>query len=104
MLSGARILGPPTRAHVICKVRIENLVVGYRRQWRFGTSRLSRGHRRIIVVCTEGYSSSLAAATLRQFGLERANDLEAAFRPRSSFTRRRNSPHTGIGVRHAHCS
>jgi len=30
---------------------------------------------RIIVVCNEGYSSSLAAATLRELGLARATDL-----------------------------
>ncbi|WP_412542975.1 rhodanese-like domain-containing protein [Longispora sp. K20-0274] len=31
--------------------------------------------RRIIVVCNEGYGSSLAAATLQQLGLHRATDL-----------------------------
>ena len=31
--------------------------------------------RRIVVVCDEGYSSSLVAATLRQLGLRRATDL-----------------------------
>jgi rhodanese-related sulfurtransferase len=35
--------------------------------------------RRIILVCNEGYSSSLAAATLRQLGLERACDLIGGF-------------------------
>ena len=35
--------------------------------------------RRIIIVCNEGYSSSLAAATLRQLGLERATDLVGGF-------------------------
>ena len=30
---------------------------------------------RIVIVCNEGYSSSLAAATLRQLGLRRATDL-----------------------------
>ena len=35
--------------------------------------------RRIIIVCDEGYSSSLAAATLRQLGLERASDLVGGF-------------------------
>lgn len=34
---------------------------------------------RIIVVCNEGYSSSLAAATLRQLGLGRATDLVGGF-------------------------
>jgi rhodanese-related sulfurtransferase len=35
--------------------------------------------RRIIVVCDQGYSSSLAAATLRQLGLQRACDLVGGF-------------------------
>ena len=34
---------------------------------------------RIIVVCNEGYSSSLAAATLRHLGLHRATDLAGGF-------------------------
>jgi rhodanese-related sulfurtransferase len=36
-------------------------------------------HRRIIVVCNEGYSSSLAAATLRDLGLHRATDLVGGY-------------------------
>jgi len=32
--------------------------------------------RRVVVVCNEGYSSSLAAHTLRQLGLADATDLE----------------------------
>ena len=35
--------------------------------------------RRVIVVCNEGYSSSLAAATLRQLGLTRATDLDGGY-------------------------
>jgi rhodanese-related sulfurtransferase len=35
--------------------------------------------RRVIVVCNEGYSSSLAAATLQQLGLERATDLVGGY-------------------------
>ena len=35
--------------------------------------------RRVIVVCNEGYSSSLAAATLQQLGLRRATDLVGGF-------------------------
>jgi rhodanese-related sulfurtransferase len=35
--------------------------------------------RRVIVVCNEGYSSSLAAHTLRLLGLRRATDLEGGF-------------------------
>jgi rhodanese-related sulfurtransferase len=35
--------------------------------------------RRVIVVCNEGYSSSLAAATLQQLGLQRATDLVGGY-------------------------
>jgi rhodanese-related sulfurtransferase len=35
--------------------------------------------RQIIVVCNEGYSSSLAAATLRGLGLARATDVVGGF-------------------------
>jgi rhodanese-related sulfurtransferase len=34
---------------------------------------------RIVIVCNEGYSSSLAAATLRQLGLKHATDLVGGF-------------------------
>jgi len=40
----------------------------------------TRNDRRIIVVCDEGYASSLAAATLRDLGLRRAADLVGGFR------------------------
>ena len=35
--------------------------------------------RRIVVVCNEGYGSSLAAATLQDLGLHRATDLDGGF-------------------------
>ena len=35
--------------------------------------------RRLIVMCDAGYQSSLAAATLRQLGLEQATDLVGGF-------------------------
>lgn len=35
---------------------------------------------RVIVVCTEGYASSLAAASLADLGLERVADLAGGFR------------------------
>ncbi len=35
--------------------------------------------RRVVVVCDEGYSSSLAARTLRSLGLRRATDLDGGF-------------------------
>jgi rhodanese-related sulfurtransferase len=36
-------------------------------------------NRQIVVVCNEGYQSSLAAATLQQLGLRRATDLDGGF-------------------------
>lgn len=36
-------------------------------------------HRRIVLVCNEGYSSSLAAHTLQQLGLRGATDLAGGF-------------------------
>jgi len=34
---------------------------------------------RVIIVCNEGYQSSLAAATLQDLGLHRATDLEGGY-------------------------
>lgn len=44
--------------------------------WRIGGIHPDR---RVIVVCSQGYSSSLAAATLRSLGLRLATDLEGGF-------------------------
>ena len=33
----------------------------------------------IVLVCDEGYASSLAAATLRELGLQRATDLDGGY-------------------------
>ena len=35
--------------------------------------------REIVIVCNEGYSSALAAQTLRRLGLHRATDLDGGF-------------------------
>jgi rhodanese-related sulfurtransferase len=48
---------------------------------------ITSADQRIIIVCNEGYSSSLAAATLRLLGLHRATDLEGGFQ--ALLTRRR---------------
>jgi rhodanese-related sulfurtransferase len=40
---------------------------------------LARYERRVIVMCSEGYASSLAAASLRQLGLSLATDLDGGF-------------------------
>jgi rhodanese-related sulfurtransferase len=36
--------------------------------------------RQVIIVCNEGFASSLAANTLRELGLTRASDLEGGYR------------------------
>ena len=43
---------------------------------------------RIVIVCNEGYSSSLAAALLRELGLHRATDLVGGFQAWLTLTRR----------------
>ena len=37
-------------------------------------------NRAVVVVCNEGYASSLAAVTLRELGLRAATDLDGGFR------------------------
>jgi rhodanese-related sulfurtransferase len=44
--------------------------------------------RRVILVCNEGYASSLAAATLRQLGVARATDLVGGYRAWRATTER----------------
>ncbi|MBT8161941.1 MULTISPECIES: rhodanese-like domain-containing protein [Arthrobacter] len=46
--------------------------------------------RRIVIVCNEGYSSSLAAHTLQRLGLTRATDLIGGFQAWAAL---RNQPH-----------
>ncbi len=42
-------------------------------------SEIVSSDQRVIIVCNEGYSSSLAADTLRRLGLARATDLVGGF-------------------------
>jgi rhodanese-related sulfurtransferase len=54
-------------------------------EWRLDPTSPDRipevdGHdRQIVVMCSEGYTSSLAAAALQDLGLHRATDLEGGF-------------------------
>lgn len=48
--------------------------------------------RQVIVVCNEGYASSLAAATLRALGVARATDLVGGFRAWKTATSLQVSP------------
>ena len=54
-------------------------------EWRFDpacTARLPEASYdlRVIVVCQEGYTSSLAAAALQDLGISQATDMEGGFR------------------------
>ncbi|MFE9424951.1 rhodanese-like domain-containing protein [Kitasatospora sp. NPDC006697] len=55
-------------------------------EWRLdpaGSHRIpeATGHDvEVVLVCSEGYASSLAAASLRELGLHRATDLDGGFR------------------------
>jgi rhodanese-related sulfurtransferase len=59
-------------------------------EWRldptspFHLPEVTSADQRIVIVCNEGYSSSLAAATLRQLGLGRATDLIGGYQALSS--------------------
>jgi len=46
-------------------------------QWRHPD--VTRHDQRIIIVCDEGYQSSLAAANLQQMGLTEATDMDGGF-------------------------
>lgn len=62
-------------------------------EWRLDPSSshrlpLATGHDvRVVVVCNEGFSSSLAAKTLQDLGLERATDLVGGFQAWRTMTR-----------------
>lgn len=46
---------------------------------------------RVVVLCNEGYSSSLAAHTLRRLGLHRATDLAGGFQAWRRWTERQSA-------------
>ena len=70
-------------------------------EWRLDPSSPHRipevdsADRRIVLVCDQGYSSSLAAATLRRLGLHRATDLVGGYQA----LLRAGSPLTAGGAR-----
>lgn len=45
-----------------------------------GYPELARYDARIVIMCSEGYASSLAATDLRRLGPHRASDLAGGFR------------------------
>jgi rhodanese-related sulfurtransferase len=67
-------------------------------EWRLdptGPDRLpeaSSPELRVVVMCDEGYSSSLAAHTLRRLGLHRATDLAGGFQAWRRWSERQSAP------------
>ena len=51
-------------------------------------------HRRIVLVCNEGYSSSLAAHTLQRLGLVHATDLRGGYQ---AWLQTASEPLRGVG-------
>jgi rhodanese-related sulfurtransferase len=49
-------------------------------------------HQPVVVVCSAGYASSLAAASLADLGYERAADLVGGYQAWSAWFARRNDP------------
>jgi rhodanese-related sulfurtransferase len=66
---------------VAAAVEIDRNVLEWRcapeSEWR--DERVSDPERIVVVMCNEGFQSSLAAATLRQLGLKRATDMDGGF-------------------------
>jgi rhodanese-related sulfurtransferase len=62
-------------------VEIERNVLEWRcapeSEWR--DERVSNPEQVVVVMCNEGYQSSLAAATLQRLGLTRATDMDGGF-------------------------
>jgi rhodanese-related sulfurtransferase len=62
-------------------VEVERNVLEWRcdpeSEWR--DERISDPKVRVVVICNEGYQSSLAAANLKRLGLERATDVDGGF-------------------------
>jgi rhodanese-related sulfurtransferase len=48
--------------------------------------------RQVIIVCNEGYASSLAANTLRELGLTRVGDLDGGYRAWRERQRAKEAP------------
>ena len=67
--------------HVPGAIEIERNVLEWRcapeSDWR--DERICDPGRIVVVMCNQGYQSSLAAATLQQLGLPRATDMDGGF-------------------------
>jgi rhodanese-related sulfurtransferase len=92
--SGALVVDIRPEADRVCEGALPGAVVIERNvlEWRLDPSspdRIPEANdvgRRIILVCNEGYASSLAAAALQTLGLSRATDLDGGYRGWKRFT------------------
>jgi rhodanese-related sulfurtransferase len=88
MAAGALVVDTRSAAHREAEGALPGAVVVERTvlEWRVDPTSPDRipeaddPERRVIVVCSDGYSSSLAAETLQRIGLSRATDLVGGYR------------------------
>lgn len=88
MAAGALVVDTRSAAHRETEGSLPGAVVIERTvlEWRLDPTSPDRipeaddPERRVIVVCSDGYSSSLAAETLQRIGLPRATDLVGGYR------------------------
>lgn len=88
MRAGALLLDIRTESHRAAEGVVDGSIWFSRNvlEWRCDPAserhdeRIADFDRQLIVMCDEGYQSSLAAATLQQLGFRRATDLAGGFR------------------------
>lgn len=96
MAAGALVVDTRSAAHREAEGELPGAIVIERTvlEWRVDPTspdRISEAddpERRVIVVCSDGYSSSLAAETLQRLGLRRATDLVGGYRAWSAWVHR----------------
>lgn len=88
MRAGALLLDIRPESHRAAEGVVDGSIWFARNVLEWRCDPVSEGHdervagfgRQLIVMCDEGYQSSLAAATLQQLGFTRATDLAGGFR------------------------
>jgi rhodanese-related sulfurtransferase len=96
MAAGALVVDTRSVAHREAEGALPGAIVIERTvlEWRVDPTSPDRvpeaddPERRVIVVCSDGYSSSLAAETLQRLGLPRATDLVGGYRAWSAWVHR----------------
>jgi rhodanese-related sulfurtransferase len=96
MAAGALVVDTRSAAHREAEGALPGAIVIERTvlEWRVDPTSPDRipeaddRERRVIVVCSDGYSSSLAAETLQRLGLRRSTDLVGGYRAWSAWFHR----------------